>query len=261
MSEREKILRYYRDGNDAEIAARLTDLAENSVRSRKYRVSEFLDPNGYSIAETIAAHYDRISIEADGGFAGAERVKVAFIEEDFMGSVEFGIAALEITVDVRYYQISHRDVLGAVLGLGLKRELIGDIIMGGRGCQIVCETAMAEFISNNLTTIGAAAVEIQPLALNELASREERVKEIRNTAASLRLDVIAAMGFGTSRSKMASEITADKVKLNWKVAKSASQSVKAGDIISMRGRGRVELTEVLGQTKKGRISVLLKRFI
>ncbi|MBP2653061.1 MAG: RNA-binding domain protein [Firmicutes bacterium] len=261
MSERDKILRYYRDGGDFELAARLTDLAEGALRSRKYRVSEFIDPHGYSIAETIVAHYERIKLETDGGFCGAERVKAAFVEDDFPGSIDFGIAALSLNVDVRYFQISHRDVLGAVLGLGLKREVIGDIIMGTNGCQIVCETAMADFISRNLLKIGVAPVEIEPLALTDIAPREERVKEIRNTVASLRLDVVAAAGFGTSRTKMSGEIAADKVKVNWQDAKSAAQFVKAGDIISMRGRGRVEVSEVLGQTKKGRISVLLKRFI
>jgi len=261
MSEREKILRYYRASGDAELASRLVDLAENALKSRKYKVSEFLDPFGFSIAETIAAHYERLNLEADGGFPGAERVKIAFSDEDFLGKADYGLAALEARVDVRYYQISHRDVLGAVLALGIKREMIGDIIMTGHGCQIVCDAAMSEFISRSLVQIGAAAVEIAPLPLASIAPREERVKEIRTTIASLRLDAVAAAGFGTSRTKMAGEIAADKVKVNWHDAKNAAQAVKAGDIISMRGRGRVEVSEVLGQTKKGRTSILLKRFI
>jgi RNA-binding protein YlmH len=261
MSEREKILRFYRASGDAELAARLVDLAENAAKSRKYKVSEFLDPYGYSIAETVTAHYPRLSLEADGGFPGAERVKAAFIDEEFRGKADYGLAALEAGVDVRYYQISHRDVLGAVLGLGLKREMIGDIIMTGRGCQIVCDVTMSEFISRNLTKIGAATVEIVPLELGAITPREERVKEIRTTIASLRLDAVAAAGFSTSRTKMAGDIAADKVKVNWQDAKNAAQTIKTGDIISMRGRGRVEVCEVLGQTKKGRTSILLKRFI
>jgi RNA-binding protein YlmH len=261
MSERDKILRYYRASGDAELAAKLVDLAEGALRSRKYKVSEFLDPYGLSVAETVAAHYERLNLLSEGGFPGAERVKVVFMDEDFPGKVEYGITALSATVDVRYYQISHRDVLGAVLGLGIKREVVGDIIMGGRGCQIVCDVSMADFISRSLVKIGAAPVAIEPLALSEIAPREERIKEIRTTIASLRLDVVAAAGFGTSRSRMAEEIAADKVKVNWQDAKGASQAIKPGDVISMRGRGRVEVCEVLGQTKKGRTSILLKRFI
>ena len=79
--------------------------------------------------------------------------------------------------------------------------------------------------------------------------------------ASLRLDAIAAAGYGMSRTRMADDIVAAKVKINWQEAKSPSQAVKVGDVISMRGRGRVEVVEIPGQTKKGRYSILLRRFI
>ena len=79
--------------------------------------------------------------------------------------------------------------------------------------------------------------------------------------ASLRIDSIAASGFGFSRSRAAQDIAADRVRLNWQPVKNAAQTVKAGDIISMRGRGRLEVAEVRGQTKKGRTAVLLKRYL
>ena len=73
--------------------------------------------------------------------------------------------------------------------------------------------------------------------------------------------MVAAAGFGVSRSKMAGDIALDKLKVNWQDAKSSSQTLKPGDIISMRGRGRVEISDIIGQTKKGRISIVLKRFL
>ncbi|HMM20392.1 MAG TPA: YlmH/Sll1252 family protein [Selenomonadales bacterium] len=261
MSERDKILRYYRASGDADLAARLIDLAEGALRGRRYKVSEFLDPYGLSVAETVAAHFERVKFDSEGGYSGAERVRTAFIEEDFRGAVDFGIAALSCSVDVRYYSISHRDVLGAVLGLGIKREMVGDIIMNSRGCQLICDGTMTDFIRQHLVKIGAAPVEVGLLPLDAIAPKEEKIKEIRTTVASLRLDTIAAAGFGTSRTRMAEEIAADKVKVNWQDARNSSQALKAGDVISMRGRGRVEVSEVLGQTKKGRISIFLKRFI
>ncbi len=125
----------------------------------------------------------------------------------------------------------------------------------------MCEVSLAGFIKDNLRKIGAAPVEPAAIPLTDIAPREEKVKEIRATVASLRLDTVAAAGFGTSRSQMAEEIEAAKVKVNWQDAKGPAQAVKAGDVISMRGRGRVEVAEILGQTKKGRTSVFLKRFI
>ena len=96
--------------------------------------------------------------------------------------------------------------------------------------------------------------------LSEL-KKEERVKEIRATVASLRVDSIAAVGFGMSRSRAASDIEADKLKLNWQSVKGSSQTVKVGDVLSMRGRGRLEIVEITGTTKKGRTGVYLKRYI
>ena len=261
MSEREKIIRYYRGSGDGDLAARLLDVAEAAQRSRKYKVSEFLDPYGYSIAETIVAHYSTLKLLSNGGYCGAERVKAAFFNEDFRGTPDFQVEVLAAKWDERYYQLTHRDVLGALMGLGIKREIIGDIIMCGPGCQIIIDSSLSGFVSENFKMIGAAPVTVSPISLSDIAPREEKLKEIKTTVASLRLDVVAAAGFGTSRTTMADEIEVGKLKVNWQDAKSSAQTIKVGDIISMRGRGRVEVNEVLGQTKKGRISILLKRFM
>lgn len=266
MSERDKILRYYRASGDAELAARLLDLTEVTLKTRKYKVSEFLDPYGLSIAETIVAHYDKLSLEMNGGYQGAERVKVAFIDTEFLAyaaadSLDFGLEAILITWDSRYYRLSHRDVLGALMGLGIKREILGDIIMAGDQCYVVAEKAMGAYIAQNLAEVGQAMVSVSAVPLSEIPAKEEKVKEIRATVASLRLDSVAAAGFGTSRSRMAEDIAAAKLKINWQEAKSPSQVVKVGDVISMRGRGRIEIIDVPGQTKKGRYSVLIKRFM
>ena len=114
---------------------------------------------------------------------------------------------------------------------------------------------------NDLGCRPAVGVSCEMADLADIAPREERCKEIRATVASLRIDSIAASGFGSSRSRAAADIAADKMKLNWQPVKSASQMVKEGDIISMRGRGRLEVAEVRGQTKKGRTVVVLKRYI
>ncbi len=260
-NEREKIIRYYRASGDADLAAKLLDTAESALRYRKYKVSEFLDPYGYTIAETIAAHFSRLQLTVNGGYATAERVKIAFADEEYPGDIDYGIGAIRIEFDPRYYQLSHRDVLGSLMGLGLKRETLGDIIMLPDGCQVILDAPMIPFVLQNVIKIGSAPATASLLPVEDLVAKEERMKEIRTTVASMRLDVIAAAGFGVSRSKMAGDIALDKVKVNWQEAKSSSQTIKQGDIISMRGRGRVEISEIVGQTKKGRISVILKRFL
>ena len=178
-----------------------------------------------------------------------------------MGTENFDITAVRFSWDNRYHELSHRDVLGSIMGSGIKRDVIGDILMRRDHCIVVTSPVIANYLLTSIVTIGAAQVSAHEMALDEIPPREQKVKEIRTTVASMRLDVIAAAGFGTSRSKMANEIDVDKVKVNWKDVKSSSQAIKEGDIISLRGRGRVEVAEVMGTTKKGRINLVLRRFI
>lgn len=261
MADREKILRYFKAGGDEQLAAKLLDLAEGANKSRKYRVSEFLDPHAYNVAEIIAANFDNVRLETDGGFANAERVKAAFISEDFFGEPDYGISCFLAAWDKRYYDLSHRDVLGAFMGSGCKREALGDIVFVPEGAQFVVEKTLVNYLQGNLTQIGSAPVTLTEISKEELLQKEEKVKVINATVADLRLDAVAAAGYGVSRSRMADEIKSFNVKVNWKEAKKAAQSVNVGDVISFRGRGRVEIEEIKGTTKKGRISVTLKRYI
>ena len=147
------------------------------------------------------------------------------------------------------------------MGLGCKREILGDIVFIDEGAQIVVDTPMVDYVLSNLTKIGAATVEVKEIPLSDLKEKEQKIKLISATVAALRLDAVAASGYGVSRSRMADEIKGQNVKLNWQDAKSPSQTVKEGDVISFRSRGRVELAEVRGTTKKGRYAITLKRYI
>ena len=261
MADREKLIRYYKGTEGADAAIKLVDMAETVSKNRKFRLSGFLDPYGCEIAETIAANYPGIKVSFDGGYIGAERQRAAFVHEDFMGKANFDLAAVEAVWNDSFYHITHRDVLGALIGLGIDRGQIGDLLLKPGAVVILADTKMADFIVQNYGQIAAAKVTCSLTDLAAIEPREERCKEIKATVASLRIDSVAAAGFGCSRSKAAADIEADKLKLNWQSVKNASQSVKEGDILSMRGRGRVEVAEVRGQTKKGRTGLSLKRYI
>lgn len=259
--QKERILRFYRGSEGEETAIRLLDLAEAVMKTAKFRISPFLDPYGQEIAETICASYEGIQLDFGGGYAGAERQRAMLCHRDFAGTPDgFAIACVEAAWNGQFARLTHRDVLGAVMSLGIERELIGDILPTPDTAKIICDAKIADFIVNNLTMIGAVGVKTALSDLAAIPPREERTKEIRATVASLRLDSIVAAGFGISRSRAADDIAADKVKLNWQSAASASKTIKEGDVLSMRGRGRVEVTEVRGQTKKGRTVVVLNRF-
>ncbi len=259
--QRDKIIRYYRGTEGAETAERLVDLAEQALKSQKFRLTDFLDPFGQEIAETIAANYPGLAVDFDGGYPGAERCRAVFKDKTFGGTPGFEIAVVRAQWNGQFVRLGHRDVLGALMGLGIERGKLGDILATQESARLLCDAKIAPFLIEHLTQIGAASVQCSEDDLAAIAPKEERAKEIRATVASLRVDSIAAAGFGFSRSRAAADIKAEKLKLNWQSVRSASQLVKEGDVLSMRGRGRLEVEEVRGQTKKGRTSVVLKRYL
>ena len=181
MADREKILRYFRAGGDEELAAKLLDLAEGAHRSRKFRVSDFLDPHGCNVAEIVAANFENVKLETSGGFKNAERMKVAFVAEDFFGQPDFGMVCFKVEWDKRYYELSHRDILGAFMGMGCKREILGDIIFIPEGAQFVADKSFTTYIMNNLTQIGSAPVSLTEITEADLLQKEEKVKVISAT--------------------------------------------------------------------------------
>lgn len=260
MDAREKIIRYYKGTEGEHTAIKLVDFAMQALKNRKYKLSGFLTPFEQDMAGTVANSLGDLQVDFDGGFIGAERQRVAFCHEDFAGTPNFEIAVIKAEWNGEFARLGHGDILGALMSLGVDREITGDIIATKNFARILVDKKMADYFTANLTRIGSTAVKTSVDELENISPKEERVKEIKATVASLRADSIAAAGFGMSRSKAADDISAEKVKLNWQTVKNSSQTIKQGDILSMRGRGRLEVTEIRGQTKKGRISVLLKRF-
>ncbi|BEU87343.1 photosystem II S4 domain protein [Selenomonas sp. TAMA-11512] len=261
MSNRDKILRYYRGTEGEEVAVRLIEAAEQTSQSGKFRRTEFLDPYGQEIAEVIAANYSELTVSFEGGYPGAERQRAIFRDRTFEVEPPWEINVVKASWGGGFYHLTHRDILGALMGLGIDRAVLGDFSIREGEVKIICDEKVSEFLLREVICIGSVKVTCTTDTLDSIPPKEERVKEIKATVASLRVDSIAAVGFGMSRSRAASDIEADKLKLNWQSVKSNSQTVKVGDVLSMRGRGRLEVAAITGMTKKGRTGVCLKRYM
>jgi RNA-binding protein YlmH len=129
------------------------------------------------------------------------------------------------------------------------------------GCQVVAAAEVADYILQHWRYVHQVPVEVWEIDPEQMAVEPERVREIKATVASMRLDAVAAAGFGTSRAKIAREIKNERVKINWKPTTSPAHEVKVGDVLSVRGRGRAVVEQITGTTKKGRIGLILKRMI
>lgn len=261
MKNRDRIIRYYKGSDNGELVARLIDLADSVAKGRPYAVSEFVTPGAVQIGETIQASAPGIELRVFGGYEGAERVKLAFVQSGYGGTIDYGIVACRVSWDARYRLLSHRDVLGSLMGLGIDRSRFGDIIMAEDGAIILADMPLLTYLKQNFLKIAMVHVTVDGMELSLIAPKEEKVKEIKTTVASMRLDAIASSGFGISRTKAAEAIKGDRVQVNWQPSKGPSQEIQEGDVISLRGKGRMEMVTITGTSRKGRIGVLLRRYM
>ena len=246
--------------NKTEIT-RVIDLAERAIKTWEVVVTDFLSPPVLAEVRSIFQNLTEIEILPWGGYPQAERQRVALSRPDLpLDESQVDLAVLDIAGNFLFDSATHRDFLGSILGTGIVRDKVGDIIvLGERGAQAIVVPEMVEFLTTSLTQVRSVAVKTQPIDLSELKIRPPKKKEMTTVEASMRLDAIASAGFGMSRSKMASAISNKDVRVNWKEVTQSSYNVKEGDLIAMRGKGRLEIGEV-SITKKERYRVNLVRY-
>jgi photosystem II S4 domain protein len=245
-----------------ETIARVIDHAEQAIKTWDVVFSDFLSPPELAEVQRVFARLTEVQLVAWGGYPQAERTRLAIARSDLpLDTDQVELVAIEIAGNFLFDPATHRDFLGAILGTGIVREKVGDIIvLGERGAQAIVVPELVEFFQTSLTQVRSVPVKIAPIEFSELKIREPKKKELTTVEASMRLDAIASAGFGMSRSKMADLITGGDVRVNWKETTSASYSVKSGDLIAIRGKGRVEVGDVM-VTKKDRYRVQLTRFV
>lgn len=245
-----------------DIIARVIDQADQAIKTWEIVFTDFLSPPELAEAQEIFSRLTEVHLIDWGGYPQAERRRLAIARADLpLEHSQVELSALEMAGNFLFDPASHRDFLGALLGTGIVREKVGDIIvLGERGAQAIVAPEMVEFLSINLTQVRSVPVKTRAIEFSELKIREPKKKELTTVEASMRLDAIASAGFGMSRNKMVDLIESGDVRVNWKEITSASHTVKAGDLLAIRGKGRVEVGEVV-VTKKDRYRVHLTRYV
>jgi photosystem II S4 domain protein len=247
---------------DRESGARVIDQAEQAIKTWEVVCTDFLSPPELVSVQNMFQRLTDVVILPWGGYPQAERQRMAIARSELpLETSQIAIAALDISGNFLFDSATHRDFLGALLGTGLVREKVGDIIvLGERGAQAIVVPELVEFLEMSLTQVRSVPVKTRRIDLSELKIREPKKKEMTTVEASMRLDAIASAGFGMSRSKMADLIDGGDVRVNWKDISQASYHLKSGDLVAIRGKGRLEIGEV-AVTKKDRYRIQLTRFV
>lgn len=194
-----------------------------------------------------------------GIFEEAERKMLCVYREYFKPqNNEFPLELITFTFR-QDSRLSHRDFLGALMSLGIKRETVGDIVIDNGIAQIAVCTAVKDVIASDIRKIGSAGVKFDE-NYPGLLKKVQNFKEISGTTASLRLDAVAGFALNISRGKISDIIKGVGAEVNSVVKNDCSYVLKEGDVFSVRGYGKYRISEVLGVTRKGRIHITVLKY-
>ena len=266
MTKKELLDRCASGGEERIVLARVLDKAELARDRGVPAHTHFLSPGERAAVERMLAAWGPCRHVFFGGYEQAERTICAFLpdwqgEDDVQDEESGPLSALAATFPAEA-SLGHRDVLGALMGLGLTREKLGDILFPAPGrCQLVLLREAEPILLSQWEGAGRWKVSLAPIALSELQGQPPQVKVIRDTVATPRLDAVLAAGFSIPRSKAGDYIAAGRVAVNHRECLKGDRQVGQSDVLVCRGLGKCVVKEILGQSKKGRTMLVLERYI
>ncbi len=239
------------------LAAHIADLQRISARSGVPRFSAFLNEREAAVAECAVKGHPVFY----GGYDGASRKICGFFEDTYAEEMPKEDLFPVRAVTFRFRKCdkpSHRDFLGAIMGLEIKRELVGDILVAEDYALVFCHEN-AEDLIYHLGMVGRVGLTAEKGITEPIPA--VATKKIETTVSSLRLDCIVSAAANVSREKSASLIRSGLVNADFSPCLNISAEVRENTVISIRGSGRYRLSEIRGTSAKGRIRIVIDKYI
>lgn len=198
-----------------------------------------------------------------GGYDGAERKLLLFLPDWLEAEDAQSQSPIRCLRAVfrEEEKLTHRDFLGSLMGMGIVREKVGDILVASGSADLLVLDTVADFLLQSWSSAGRAKLRLEEIDPANLHIPAVQCQQVRDTVSSLRLDAVCAAGLRMARGKAAELIGAGRVQVNWRECTKADKPLTQGDTVSARGYGKFELEEVGGVTKKGRIAITVKRYV
>lgn len=260
--ERSNIEKIAQTAEDKLLLAKLWDKISAGIRRDIPAHTCFLSPREQEMARYLFG--EQSGLVRFGGYGDAERKMICYLPDYLDVDSLYDAGSPVVCLHAEYYEgdtLSHRDFLGALMGAGIARDTVGDICTGKGCCDFFVSAEIAPYILQNFSSAGRTRLHLTQVPLNQAAVQEPEVKELRDTLASLRLDSVISAGFRIGRSQAAQFISAGKAAIDGLPCEKPDKTVTEGTKISVRGLGKIKLQTVGGQTKKGRISVIIHRYV
>lgn len=257
-----------KEKDDKILLAQVSDKIEMCENKNKIEYTDFLD---LAQIELVQNYIDKLKIEnyiSYGGYEQSERKLFVIYPEKFNSTVvEKNLVSIVKIVRIQLPdelkgKYAHRDYLGAVIKLGVKREKVGDIIVDNDGADIIVEKDISKFLLENLsglTRFSKSKITIEKI--DNLRTVEVRREEREIIVSSLRLDNVISELARCSRNKALDIINMERVFVNFQCETKKTKQIKTGDMVTIRGKGRFYIKELVGQTKSGRVIVKIEKFV
>lgn len=232
----------------------------NNVQRRNIPVlTDFLDPSEAQICEDyLKRNQDKVSFSFFGGYSEAERKRLFIAPSDQeIYSEDFKIIVIQASAKKLVKEITHRDILGAVMSTGIKREKTGDIFIIPQGAVILADKGMEAYITGNFPLIKGNSFSTEVFSSEQYSFPESEFTEKVISLSSRRLDGFIARAYNLSRTDAQEFVNSGRVKVNHKENLKTDFILSEGDRVSVRGKGRFVVKEELGKSKKDNFRILI----
>lgn len=262
MDKKALINKTAQEEGDRLLLARVLDKYDQMERRNVPSSTGFLSPREQILAVSLLnAAGVRSGYAFDGGYPEAERKILVFLPDWAEDADGVDLAFLRAQFHGSDSTLSHRDILGSLMGLGVAREKVGDILISPHSADIIAAPSLLDFFLREWEQAGRVKLSVAEISREELIVPKAQVKVIRDTVSSLRLDAVTAAAFSLSRGRAAELIEAGRTNLDHMPCLKPDKQVPEGGVITVRGLGKAKLTEVGGLTKKGRTGITVERYL
>lgn len=242
---------------------RLLDRLDRFRSRSTPETTRFLSPREQALCRQLLQAEGESAWTLWGGYPGAERQILCFLPdwlpEHWQSQADAPLAAVRCRFPGS--SLEHRDLLGALMSAGLKRETLGDILVEPGQADFVVLREVLPYLLSQLTRAGRASLHPEELPLSQLTPPPRRLEQRRETVASLRADCVLAAALNLSRDKAAGLVRQGLVRVDSLDLAKPDRPLQAGQTLSVRGHGKFILQEITGPTRKGRIAILLAKYL
>lgn len=270
---KQEILKQYGKNEDKILVAKILDKIQFTSQKNQIQTTDFLDGYEQKIAQKVLQQIKCKNAMFYGGYENAERKMIYFFPEKLMDLIgenlqndkmvqkEMKAISIQLPNDLRG-QYQHRDYLSGLMKLGIKREKVGDILVRENGADVLVEEDILNYLLINLRELTRfQKAEIFSKEIYEVEVVPIKLEKMTILVPQLRLDVVISELLHASRTKANEVIEQERVLVNYETKTKNATTLQIGDLLTIRGKGKFKIGEIINQTAKGKLRVEVGKYM